>query len=285
MGSRRYLTSDVKITLGGEKICLAAGTVVSVGPNQKFDIQQQPCTGEAKNAALLELVSLSTEDQALINYRSVGAYVQGQPEQIVKGQSRAKRYETSHDIVIRETPVRKNSEVFLLTTGKYKFYQPDIESTAANEEGQPYPGELSRPIALTVDEREELEAASWSTSIQWGALVVPYKFQLSGDRDLKGGATIGAYVGVPFAFDALGVSLVPIAFFGAGNTSVRQVVNGEETDNNLFALSYGAGLTFEIDQSFQMGAVVGFDHVNDDAGYEYNDQPWVALQIGFKFTD
>lgn len=57
-----------------------------------------------------------------------------------------------------------------------------------------------------------------------------------------------------------------------------------DKEQGLFALSYGAGVNFSIDDTFNAGFAVGFDHVDDTAGYKYNDKPWVSFQIGIDFS-
>ena len=71
--------------------------------------------------------------------------------------------------------------------------------------------------------------------------------------------------------------------------------NGVRTDTgttNAMALSWAVGATFDVSrspggQAFKSGIFVGRDHVNPtpNLDYKYNNKTWVAIQIGFDFTD
>jgi len=37
--------------------------------------------------------------------------------------------------------------------------------------------------------------------------------------------------------------------------------------------------------AFQMGVVVGADRVNKNAGYEDNGKTWLAVELGFAFSN
>jgi len=125
-------------------------------------------------------------------------------------------------------------------------------------------------------------AVAYEGGFTWGALVVPYKYQLTGKNEFGGQAAIGTYLGYRVG-TPLGVELTPIAFAGLSQVEVRQNVNGTDTMQNLSSLSAGLGLTATVYESFQVGVVVGIDHVDESANYEYNDKPWIAAQIGFAF--
>jgi hypothetical protein len=132
--------------------------------------------------------------------------------------------------------------------------------------------------------RDLTESGLARTGSTFGALVVPFKWHLQGNKDISASATIGAYLGYRFeTANAIGYTLTPIAFLGASNISVPTTSNGEVKDQNLFGFSFGGGLVGTFKGSFQAGVVLGWDHVSKSAGYQYNGKPWLAFEIGFSF--
>jgi hypothetical protein len=215
------------------------------------------------------------------------------PQNVASGDSKGRVYFLRYDLKFPASRDRRTPEFCLgegsslgksARTGRFivRDVQPCRSSTAReNAEAKKMEGRI---LALSRDIEDDLRDVSYEIGFSWGLLVVPYKFQLSGDREMRGGTTVGTFLGLKGAFADLGVGLTPFVFAGAGNTSVRQIIGGKEVDNKLFALSYGGGLMFSIDDAFTAGVVVGFDHVDDTAGYAYNDKPWAALQLGYDFT-
>lgn len=146
---------------------------------------------------------------------------------------------------------------------------PDFQSATPGDRVVVLKGEIDAAVPVSVGPT-------------WGLLVVPFKYQLTGTQRMEGGASAGAYFGYELGDALFGYTIAPIAFFGAANIDVTQLVDGVETKQSLFAISYGGGFVFNIADEFDIGMVVGFDHTNDESSYEYNDKPWIALQFGFK---
>ncbi len=120
------------------------------------------------------------------------------------------------------------------------------------------------------------------TGVTYGALVVPFKYHTSGDREYTGSASVGGYAGYRFeTLRNLGFTATPIGFMGAANISLPSG-SGNGTDN-VMGFSYGVGLVATFKGSFQTGVVVGWDRVGNNANYKYNGKPWVALEIGYAF--
>lgn len=116
----------------------------------------------------------------------------------------------------------------------------------------------------------------------YGALVVPFKYQLRVDKQFTGSASIGGYAGYRFEWlHNLGFTATPIAFMGASSVPVK----GDTADStkNLMGFTYGLGLVGTFQNSFQSGVVLGWDRVGKNDGYKYNGKPWIALQIGYAF--
>jgi len=117
--------------------------------------------------------------------------------------------------------------------------------------------------------------------IDAGTIAVPFKLH-SNDWNIGAGATIGPYVGVQWPLlgmtttfgVAAGLSLVPL-----------QDVNADSVDTKTGLTLAAAFLVQPLDQ-FQVGVVVGADHLGGPAGrgYKYEDRLWVSLAVGFSFT-
>src|SRR5262249_17211168 len=98
--------------------------------------------------------------------------------------------------------------------------------------------------------------------LTYGVLAVPFKYQLSGPTEFMGSATVGPYFGYRTLSNSRGYGISYIAFLGYSNISVTQTVNGESKSQNLASIGYGIGAVATIKGNFQLGAVLGFDHVS-----------------------
>ena len=116
----------------------------------------------------------------------------------------------------------------------------------------------------------------------YGTLVVPYKYQVQGDRSLSGGATLGGYAGFrgsPFG----GPSLVFMGFAGATKVDVPTTRNGQAVTESVAGLSYGVGLLGSIKDAFKVGFVIGADRVDNKLGYVNNGKTWISFSLGYDF--
>ena len=130
----------------------------------------------------------------------------------------------------------------------------------------------------------DLGTLDFRSGIDYGALVVPFKLQTTGKGSFTSSASVGGYVGYRIPWMDAGVTFSPVVFAGVSNISTSIVSGGKTTSQTLAGLSYGAGLLFTIKNSIQVGAVVGFDHVDAAQPYAYNDKPWVSFEIGYSFA-
>ncbi len=122
--------------------------------------------------------------------------------------------------------------------------------------------------------------------LTYGALVVPFKKQLSGNKDFtSNSASVGPYIGYRWSKGTLGVALELVGYAGLTSISVPQNVNGQNTSQSLSAISYGVGLIGIIKQNFQVGVVIGADHTNANSGYQYNGKPWLSFSLGYNFSN
>lgn len=133
---------------------------------------------------------------------------------------------------------------------------------------------------------EDLGTVAYRGGFDYGALAVPFKVQMSGGRSFSGAAAIGAYLGYRMPWMNTGVEVRPIIFAGVSNiTTSAANGTGGTTSQTVAGLSYGTGFITTIKDSFQIGLVVGFDHVDSAQPYAYNDTPWLSVEIGYSFAN
>jgi hypothetical protein len=79
-------------------------------------------------------------------------------------------------------------------------------------------------------------------------------------------------------------------FAGVSNISVAKTTTDPTTmkpstsTEQLAGFGYGGALMFEVKGGFQAGAVVGWDRVGSGQGFQYNNKPWLALELGYSFS-
>jgi hypothetical protein len=141
---------------------------------------------------------------------------------------------------------------------------------------------LSPNIAYVITKDDLNRSGVARTGLTYGALVVPFKYQMSGGHDFTGSASVGGYAGYRMEWlHELGVTATPIAFMGASNVSVPDNAGG--TSQNVMGFTYGLGLIGTFKGAFQSGVVLGWDRVGKSVGYQYNNRPWLAIEIGYSF--
>lgn len=140
-----------------------------------------------------------------------------------------------------------------------------------------------RPILISKTVMDRMTPSRYG--LTYGALVVPFKYQLNGDKEFKGGSSVAPYLGYRFDPNYLGVGVKLIGFLGGGTISVEQTVDGTRKTQNLAGVSYGIGLIGQVKNDFQLGVVLGYDRVSKSAGYPDNGKPWLAISIGMSFSE
>jgi len=131
------------------------------------------------------------------------------------------------------------------------------------------------------DNLQKAHRSGW----EYGALVIPFKLQLSQGKALSGSASLGPYLGFRIPFFDTGVIMSPVVFAGASTIAVPTAsTGGQSSTQNLAGLSYGGGLVFSVKDNFQVGIILGADHVDSSANYTYNNKPWLSFEIGYSFA-
>jgi hypothetical protein len=118
----------------------------------------------------------------------------------------------------------------------------------------------------------------------YGLLTAPYKF-FPKDHSFSSSATIGPYAGWEFTVSDW-FSAKAIGSFGLSSVPVTTTNStGESTTSNKAALSLSTGVLFDINKQFQLGLLLGADSAGPNSGYQYNGKPWLAIDIGYKFSN
>jgi hypothetical protein len=76
-----------------------------------------------------------------------------------------------------------------------------------------------------------------------------------------------------------------VGFLGGAGVSVEQNIDSEKKMQTLAGVSYGLGVIGSIKNEFQLGVIVGADRVSNNANYGNNGKWWIALGIGFSFSE
>lgn len=122
--------------------------------------------------------------------------------------------------------------------------------------------------------------------LTYGTLLVPFKYQLRGDKSFTGQSSLGGYIGFRQDRSGLtGLALQYVGFLGGASVPVQQTVDGKSVTQQIAGVSYGLGLIGTVKENFQMGVILGADRVSKNAGYVNNGKPWVAVSLGFAFSN
>ena len=122
--------------------------------------------------------------------------------------------------------------------------------------------------------------------LTYGMLLVPFKYHFTGDKDFTGSTSVGGYLGFRQDKSGLtGLAAQYVVFLGATSVEVAQTVDGQSTSQNLTGVSYGVGILGTVKGDFHMGVVLGADRVNKNAGYKDNGKAWLAVSLGFAFSN
>lgn len=105
-----------------------------------------------------------------------------------------------------------------------------------------------------------------------GILTVPFK--LINNGKLSPGATLGGFYGYKISTISLIIS--------AGLSSIPTSDLNSKQVETKFGLTGAVGTVFEPIPKFQLGLIVGIDHLGSD--WQYEDKGWVSLAVGFVFA-
>lgn len=118
----------------------------------------------------------------------------------------------------------------------------------------------------------------------YGALLVPYKYHRH-DKSFSSAATIGPYLG--YRLDGLGFDSAFIGSIGIASLAVQNNTGGT---TNLQGYTMAFGLIASITKNknpLQFGVLLGRDWAGSNAAvpYQHEGKTWLAVQIGFSFSE
>ncbi len=118
------------------------------------------------------------------------------------------------------------------------------------------------------------------SGVKYGGLVVPFKYR-SIDGTITGDATLGGYIG--YWQKWLGVETTPFLSIGLSRIAVQDI-NAQNPDYKT-GITYAFGIFWELKSDFQVGAIVGWDHLGGGSGqnWKYENTAWYTFGIGYKF--
>lgn len=109
-----------------------------------------------------------------------------------------------------------------------------------------------------------------------GGLVVPFKVSLKDKTLSTKSVSLGYYLQVPRWRTAGGTVIGPIYSFGLSS------ITRSESENTELGLTLALGFVWALEEKFQIGVIIGKDHLGDDT-WKYEDETWVSAMVGFNF--
>lgn len=120
----------------------------------------------------------------------------------------------------------------------------------------------------------------------YGALLVPYKYHFD-DKSFSSATTIGPYLG--YRMGGLGVETAFIGSFGLSSLSVANPSGSGDT-STIQGFSAAIGLIGGVRKNsnpMRFGVMLGKDWAGSNSAvrYKHEGKAWVAVQIGFSFSE
>jgi hypothetical protein len=122
----------------------------------------------------------------------------------------------------------------------------------------------------------------------YGTLMLPFKYR-PGDQTIHNNVTVGPYMGARVETGGIGWTYAVSA--GVTQTKVTSVdADNKPTETNVSGFTLAAGLLFDVNKSakpFKTGVFIGADRYSKLNGVKVtgSGKPWIALQIGYDFTE
>ena len=146
-------------------------------------------------------------------------------------------------------------------------------------------------IAKEIKASDLIAYGARRTGWTYGALAIPYKYYVR-DKSFGPGVAIGPYVGRRWGRPGSAYTVAVASTIGNVKGEVRDAQDKITSTPDLMAYSMAAGVMWDISKAqgvkpFKMGLFIGVDSVSSDKVVQFknNRKGWLALQIGFDFTD
>jgi hypothetical protein len=181
------------------------------------------------------------------------------------------------------------SETFDIGGGKYRIkfiskiddniYLIEIVTNKPNIKSTDKYADVKYPYCISKADYENKFASNPPSNSRtaYGMLAVPFKLRFNPTTIAPGGELGGFYGWFLCNSNWLFVT-------HAGLTSIAlNDVNAATPDNKL-GFTGGIGFINDVGKNFQFGVVSGIDLFDGVDKWAYGYNPWISLQIGFKFT-
>lgn len=156
--------------------------------------------------------------------------------------------------------------------------KPSKDQVAVDSKGVPHPGSVYK---IAVDKYSKIEVRS--NGIAFGALVVPFKFRLGGDKKLVSSATIAPFMGIRWSvFQRFGFEAMPVFSAGLGLVPVTDPATTKTETRAAFSTAAGFTVSSKKNADFSAGFLFGKDFLNktDRLNDPSVNKLWVSLWLG-----
>lgn len=215
-------------------------------------------------------ICVNAETQALFDISFTPSYKAVYPFQVNK---------TSEDCSItpsvdvpKGTKFRQTHDKGSQTDSEYIIHIYEVEmDTDEDNTFQTYFDSPFRLCSTKVDKSNYKRTGGLNT----GLLVVPFKLR---SGDIYSDSTLGPYLSYKFE------SVELISLLGISQVSVSEVETSDVETKQ--AITWAAGVSFEVAKDWDVAFLFGADHLSGEAGenWEYQDKVWLSFAIGFNFT-
>lgn len=140
---------------------------------------------------------------------------------------------------------------------------------------------IPQKMAFVVNKKDTKAMTRYG--LTYGALLVPYKYYADSET-FEAASSVGPYMGYRFDSNSnwFGLGGKLVGFLGATTVDVPKDSGGS---SNVTGVSYGIGFIGIIKDEFQFGLTIGADKVSKSENFDNDGKTWIALAIGYNFTN
>lgn len=159
-------------------------------------------------------------------------------------------------------------------------YLIELVGNLANSRPNDNFAEINKRYCISKDffDNNFKDTAPPKTRKDFGILAVPFKVRVD-PIQITAGGELGGYFGW-----YLGDRSSSVAILHAGLTFISLNDINSETPETKVGFTGGIGFINKVNENFQLGLITGVDLFEGVEDWEYGYQPWVSLEIGYKFT-
>lgn len=144
-------------------------------------------------------------------------------------------------------------------------------------------GLVSVDSSYTIGVEKLMEYDFKRSGVTFGALVIPFKFRLGGDKAITSSSTIAPYLGFTSRYlQFFGLTLNPVATAGVAFVPVANPATGTTETRSAFSLGGGLVLRSSKNDQFSAGLIIGKDVLSkSDRALDPNvSKAWLSFYLG-----